>query len=66
MKAIKRIRTVSVNFHMPKVPGDYFWDTWDAVVEVAKRGNSLYVTPPARTSVEIRVSLATAGKFYPI
>lgn len=48
---------------LPTKPGIYWWSTWKALVEVVKRGSALYVTPPARTAVEVRISPRIAGEF---
>jgi hypothetical protein len=49
---------------IPSEPGMYWWDEWDCKVEVKKRGNSLYVTPPAKTAVEVRITNNIAGNFF--
>lgn len=48
---------------LPTLPGMYFWDAWGSDVEVIKRGRHLYVTPPCKGAVEIRVTEMIAGNF---
>lgn len=52
--------------NLPSGPGEYLWDHWKARVMVTKRGRSLYVTPPCKGGVEIKISLRTVGKFTPV
>lgn len=52
-----------VNPTAPTKPGWYYWDEWNANVEVYRKpkGFHLYVTPP--NGVEIRVTPNIAGTF---
>lgn len=52
--------------NLPSGPGEYLWDHWKARVMVTKRWRSLYVTPPCRGGIEIKISLRTVGKFTPV
>ena len=54
---------VNKSENLPHGPGEYFWDHWKSLVTVVKRGNSLYVTPPCKGAVEIKISQRTVGKF---
>ena len=50
---------------LPTKPGRYFWSEYGQVVElVKKRGSkSLFVTPPIKGAVQIRVTDRIAGTF---
>lgn len=53
---------------LPTKPGRYFWDEWGTVVTLySKRGGKhLYVVPPGKGSIEIRVSARIAGTFVKV
>lgn len=57
------VRALNNPENLPHGPGEYFWDHWKSLVTVVKRGNSLYVTPPCKGAVEIKISRRTVGKF---
>lgn len=48
---------------LPTVPGRYIWDHWKSLVTVVKRGNSLYVTPPCKGAMEVKISTRIVGTF---
>lgn len=52
--------------NLPTTPGTYWWDHWKSLVEVTQRGRSLYVTPPSKSSIEIRVTPRLVGVFRKI
>lgn len=51
---------------LPTTAGRYFWTEWDTVVTVTKRGGSCYVTPPAKTAVEVKITNNIAGEFLAV
>lgn len=57
---------------IPTEPGRYYWSEWKAFVDVVRKGRSLFVTPPASTAVEVKITNNIAGSFslmtlvYPI
>lgn len=59
-RVVNRTRTV------PTEPGEYYWDHWKANVRLVQRGRALYVTPPAKNAVEVRVTPNIAGTFTKI
>lgn len=48
---------------LPDKPGRYFWSEWGSLVTVTKRGRSLYVTPPCKGAIEIKITPRSAGIF---
>lgn len=50
---------------LPTEPGKYFWDAYGQVVELYKKSRckGLFVTPPIRGAVEIRVTPRIVGTF---
>lgn len=51
---------------LPTKPGKYFWDEWGAVVDITKKGRSLWVTPPTAGAIPVRISRRTAGIFVKV
>lgn len=49
-------------------PGEYFWTTWNAHVQVFKKkgGRHLFVTPPGPHAVAVKVSHRLAGELVPV
>lgn len=62
----KIIRFVNKAENLPQGPGEYYWDHWDSIVTVVKRGRTLYVTPPSKGAIETKISLAVVGKFVAV
>jgi hypothetical protein len=59
-------RTMRVPGQLPVSPGEYYWDHWRAKVSVVKRGSSLYVTPPCKGAVEVKITPNIAGNFVAV
>lgn len=60
----RRMRTLNRST-LPTRPGAYYWDTWDAVVNVYTKPHrkGLFVTPPCRGAIEVRITPYIAGTF---
>lgn len=54
---------------LPTKPGRYYWSEWKAVVDVYTKGprcRALFVVPPVRGGIEVRISPFIAGTFTPV
>lgn len=61
MKSFKR-RIMPRN-DIPDHPGLYYWSEYRALVTVTMRRGGLYVTPPIKGGVEIKITPNIAGRF---
>lgn len=57
------LRRFPSNKNIPTSPGSYYWSEYKSFVNVVERRGKLYVTPPIRGGVEIRVTERIAGVF---
>lgn len=61
----RAIKTAEIAKPIPKSAGTYYWSEYGCNVEVRRKRGSphLYVTPPMRGGVEIRITPRIAGVF---
>ena len=59
----KPVRRTVPRVGLPTAPGCYYWSTWKSLVHVVKRGQALYVTPPGKNGVEVKITPNIAGTF---
>lgn len=60
-----KINRALLHHDIPTLPGLYYWDAYKQNVELYRKGRCkrLFVTPPIRGAVEIRVTPRIAGTF---
>lgn len=54
---------------IPLEPGLYHWDEWNQIVKVYKKNpksKDLFVFPPGKGSVELKITPRIAGRFTPL